>query len=212
MPSILGTAKEISLMVRLEKMASGTVSDRSRERIFYTGIATLCAAVIFAGFFRTYYLKALFANLPLTPLVHLHGIVFTCWLVLFITQTTLVAAKRTDLHRRLGVFSAVLAGVMIVVGPMTAIAAAKRGFGVPGRPSPLVFLTIPMFDILVFAILVATGLSYRQRPDMHKRLMLLATVSILPPGIARLPPFHPGRWTPGFLWSCRPAAPRLCEL
>ena len=78
MPSILGTAKEISLMVRLEKMASGTVSDRSRERIFYTGIATLCAAVIFAGFFRIYYLKALFANLPLTPLVHLHGIVFTC--------------------------------------------------------------------------------------------------------------------------------------
>jgi len=189
MPSILGTAKEIPFTVRLEKMASGTVTDRSRERMFYTGMATLSAAVIFAGFSRTYYLKALFANLPLTPLVHLHGMVFTCWLVLFITQTALVAAKRTDLHRRLGVFGAVLAGVMIVVGPMTAIAAAKRGFGVPGGPGPLVFLTIPLFDILVFAILVAAGLSYRQRPDVHKRLMLLATISILPPGIARLP-FH----------------------
>jgi hypothetical protein len=69
---------------------------------------------------------------------------------------------------------------MIIVGPMTAIAAAKRGFGVPGGPPLLVFLTIPLFDILVFAILIVAGLYYRQRPDVHKRLMLLSTISILP--------------------------------
>ena len=177
----------ISSKGNVRKMANGTITGRSRERMLYTGMAIFSAAVIFAGFSRTYYLKALFADLPLTPLVHLHGIVFTCWLVLFITQTSLVAAKRTDLHRRLGVAGGVLAGLMIIVGPMTAIAAAKRGFGVPGGPPPLVFLTIPLFDILVFAILVVAGLYYRQRPDVHKRLMLLSTISILPPGIARLP-------------------------
>jgi hypothetical protein len=153
-------------------MANGTITGRSRERMLYTGMAIFSAAVIFAGFSRTYYLKALFADLPLTPLVHLHG---------------MVAAKRTDLHRHLGVAGGVLAGLMIIVGPMTAIAAAKRGFGAPGGPPPLVFLTIPLFDILVFAILVVAGLYYRQRPDVHKRLMLLSTISILPPGIARLP-------------------------
>lgn len=150
-------------------------------------MAVVAAAIVFAGFARTYYLRDLFGRPPLAPLVHLHGILFTSWLVLLLSQVTLVAAKRTDLHRRLGVVGAVLAVLMIGVGSITAIHAAKRGFVPPGGPPPLVFLVIPIFDILVFSILVAAAFYYRRQSETHKRLMLLATIAILPPAIARLP-------------------------
>jgi hypothetical protein len=158
-----------------------------RNRFFYVAMTVTAAAIVFAGFARTYYLKHLFANAPIVPLVHLHGFLFTSWIVLLFTQVTLVAAHRTDLHRRLGVLGGILASLMVIVGPMTAIAAAKRGFVVPGGPPPLVFLAIPFFDIVVFAILVGCALYFRRRPEIHKRLMLVATIAILPPAIARLP-------------------------
>jgi hypothetical protein len=160
---------------------------RRPDRLFYVVLAVVASLLVFAGFARTYYLKAYFEARPLLPLVHLHGFVFTCWFVLFLVQVTLVAAKRTDLHRRLGVAGGLLALLMLLVGVTTAIGAAKRGFGPPGGPPPLVFLTIPFGDILVFSILVGAGFYFRRQSETHKRLMLLATIGILTPAIARLP-------------------------
>jgi hypothetical protein len=160
---------------------------RRPDRLFYVLLAVVASLLVFAGFARTYYLKVYFEARPLPPLVHLHGFVFTCWFVLFLVQVTLVAVKRTDLHRRLGVAGGLLALLMLLVGVTTAIAAAKRGFGPPGGPPPLVFLTIPFGDILVFSILVGAGFYFRRQSETHKRLMLLATIGILTPAIARLP-------------------------
>lgn len=164
----------------------GNVNKR-RERLFYTGMACAFVITVFAGFARTYYLRPYFGTPSLTPLLHLHGIVFTSWLALLLTQTVLVAANRTRLHRRLGVAGAVLAVLMILIGSATAIIRAKVVEVPPGSLSPLVFLTIPLGDMLVFACLVGAGFYFRRRVDVHKRLMLLATISILPAATARLP-------------------------
>lgn len=167
--------------------AHAGLTSRRRERLFYTGMASAAVATVFVGFARTYYLRPYFAAPPLMPLLQLHGIVFTSWLALYLTQTILVAAHRTDIHRRLGLVGAALAVLMIVVGAATAIIRAKQGATPPGGPPPLVFLTVPLGDILVFASLVGAGFYFRRRADVHKRLMLLATVSILAAAIARLP-------------------------
>ena len=160
---------------------------RRRERMFYTGMALAAVATVFAGFARTYYLRPYFSAGSLGPLLHLHGVIFTSWLVLLPVQTALVALGRTHLHRRLGVAGGVLAALMVVVGSLTAIVRAKVTEVPPGTPDPLAFLTIPLGDMLVFATLVGAGLYYRRRPDVHKRLMLLATIAILPAATARLP-------------------------
>lgn len=160
---------------------------RRRERLFYTGMSIAFIVTVFAGFSRTYFLRAYFNPQPLLPLLHLHGIVFSAWLALFLTQTTLVAANRTRLHRKLGIAGVVLASLMFIVGCGTAIIRAKVVDVPPGAPSALVFLTIPLGDMLVFAILVAGAFYFRRKPDIHKRLMLLSTISILPAAIARLP-------------------------
>jgi hypothetical protein len=160
---------------------------RRRERLFYTGMTVAFVLVVFAGFARTYYLRPYFSTPQLRPLLHLHGLVFTSWIVLLLAQTVLVAAGRTAVHRRLGWAGAVIAVLMILVGTTTAVVRAKEGAAPPGAASPLAFLTIPLGDMLIFTLLVAAGFYYRRRPDVHKRLMLLATIAILPAAVARLP-------------------------
>lgn len=163
------------------------VTSRRRERLFYVGISVVVAATVFAGFAPTYFLKSYFGSPPLTPLLHLHGLVFTSWIVLLLAQTTLVAANRTDLHRRLGILGGVIAVMLVVVGTLTAIIRAKQGAAPPGGPDALVFLAIPLFDMVVFSSLVAAGFYFRRQTDVHKRLMVLATISLLAAAIARLP-------------------------
>jgi uncharacterized membrane protein YozB (DUF420 family) len=149
------------------------VRERLRDRRFFTGMALGSLLTVLVGFAPTYYLGPLFGARPVTPLVHLHGVVFTLWCLRFLTQTSLIAVRRTDLHRRLGVAGAALAGLMLVVGYFTAVEAARLGVAPRGRP-PLEFLSVPIGTLLVFAILVGAGLGNRRRSEIHKRLMLLA--------------------------------------
>lgn len=168
-------------------MATNPSIHRSvKDRRLYTWVAVFIPIIVLAGFARTYYLKGLFGT-PALPglLVHLHGLVMTSWVVLFVAQVWLVAARRTRLHQRLGVLGAILAGLVLLVGILTAINAAARGSS-PGPP-PLQFLVVPLGDMLVFAILIGTALHFRRRMEIHKRLMLLAAVNLLTPAIARIP-------------------------
>jgi hypothetical protein len=167
--------------------------ERSSDHRFFTGMALAAALTVFIGFARTYYLRSVFDGPAVpTPLVHLHGVVFTAWILVFVAQTSLVAAGRTDLHRRLGLIAAGLVVVLLAVGWLTAIEAARRGVTPPGGPPPLAFLSVPIGTLLSFAVLVVAGLMNRRHSEIHKRLMLLATIALLTPAIARFRFFIPG--------------------
>lgn len=158
---------------------------RAVDRGIYTWAAFAAVIIVFAGFARTYYLKSLFGAPALSTLVHVHGLVMTLWFTLFFVQVRLVAAHRIQTHKRLGYFGGALAIAVLAVGTMTAITAARNG-ATPGPP-PLVFLTIPLGDMVVFATLVSLGLGYRNRPAIHKRLLLLSSLGIITAAIARIP-------------------------
>ena len=158
-----------------------------RTRRFYVAMALAFGLTVFAGFSRTYFLKLHYGTPALSVLLHVHGVVFSAWVLLFAAQTTLVAAHRTDLHRRLGVAGAVLAGALLVLGTTTAILRVRGGSApIPGV-SGLAFLAVPLFDMVVFAILVGSGLALRRRLETHKRLMTLATIGLMSAPLARLP-------------------------
>jgi len=165
---------------------------RQGTRRFYVGMAIAVLITVFLGFSRTYFLKSYYGTPELSLLLHLHGLVFTSWVLLFLAQTTLVATGRTDLHRKLGAGGAVLAALLLIVGTTTAIMRVKSGrpSPIPGV-SPLSFLAVPLFDMVVFAILIGVGLVQRHRPDTHKRLMTLATIALTSAPIARLPAVRP---------------------
>lgn len=162
-----------------------------RERMFFSGMAIAMTLIAIIGFAPSYYLKAHFGTPALSPLLHWHGAAFTLWMVLLIAQTSLIAAGRVALHRQLGVAGIVLAVTMMVLGGVVAITRAQQGvLGVPGVP-PLVFLAIPLMTLVVFPVLFGLAIHFRRRSDIHKRLMLIATVELVTAAIARLPGLGP---------------------
>jgi hypothetical protein len=168
-------------------VSSAAIRTKRRTRRFYVGMAIAFVITVFAGFSRTYFLKAHFGTPSLAPLLHLHGVIFTTWVLFFLAQTTLVATGRTYLHRRMGIAGAVLAALVLIIGTTVAIHRAQGPTSpIPGVP-PLAFLAIPLFDMALFAILVGTALYFRHRLEAHKRLMTLGMIALLAAPIARLP-------------------------
>ena len=166
-------------------VAIGRPVRRQTDRLFFTAMALAGLLTLLAGFAPTYFLRSA-ALPPMTPLYHVHGVLFTAWIVLFLIQTVLVAGRRTDIHRRVGIAGAGLAAAVVVMGVAVSIETLRRGGGTHIATPPSAFLAIPIGDMITFAILVASAVYLRRRPDAHKRLMLLATISILTAAIARL--------------------------
>ncbi len=175
-------------------VSTAALATRRRTRRFYVGMAIAITITVFAGFSRSYFLKSWYGTPELSRLVHVHGLVFTGWILFFLSQTVLVATGRTYLHRRMGVAGAVLAALVVIVGTAVAITRVKTGASpIPGVP-PLGFLAIPLFDMVVFAILVGAAIYFRHRLEAHKRLMTLSMISLLAAPIARMNflPLPPG--------------------
>jgi hypothetical protein len=163
------------------------VADNHQRGGFYAGAALAIAAVMFVGFSRNYYLRAWLGTRVISFMVHVHGLVMTAWVLLFVTQTLLVAKHRVDLHRNLGILGAWLAAVVLGLGVYTISHSIERQK--PGADSTLFMELFVAFDgisLLVFAGLVMAGVLYRQRREIHKRLMLIAMISLLPPAYGRL--------------------------
>ena len=160
------------------------------ERRFYGGMAIAIVAVAILGFARTYFLRPLLptptpAPPGLTHLVHLHAFLLTGWVLLLFAQTRLVAAQRIDLHRRAGIFGLAMAIAIVGVGVLVALHAVIRGVA-PFGMDPHRFLVVPLVAITLFAVFVVAGVRARRRdPQAHKRYMLLGTIALLPPAVAR---------------------------
>ena len=171
-------------------MAANVVADRhGPTRRFFFLVALFFALVVLAGFARTYYMRGLFNGPPVPSLlVHLHGAAMTTWIILFAVQIWLISSRRIKIHQKLGIAGVVLGAVIIVSGIFTAVAAAKYGSAsFPPDLSPLAFLAVPFFDIVVFAILFAGAIYFRKQPSKHKRLILLTMLNFMPPALARIP-------------------------
>src|SRR3978361_75468 len=94
---------------------------RRYDRVFFPILCTLILITVFIGFAKTYFLAGMLrAPLP-SPLIHIHGAIFTSWIILLIVQTGLVSARRVDLHRKLGLFGFGLACVMVVFGLLASV-------------------------------------------------------------------------------------------
>jgi hypothetical protein len=165
---------------------TGKTPARRREQWFFALMATCATLVVFAGFAPTFYLKRWFATPELTALALVHGLVFSSWIILFAIQIGLVATGNTRVHRRMGIAGAVIATAMVVLAIALAIQAARQGHSPVRGLSPLSFLAVPVFNIAGFAVLIGAALHLRGDPQAHKRLMMLATISIIAPGLARL--------------------------
>ena len=172
---------------------------------FFFWSSGLLLSFLAIGFAPTLYLRAFFDVPPIPGYLYVHGGVLTAWFFWFVVQTTLVRTGRTTVHRRFGVIGAIIAAAVLVAGPM-----ATRGFvarlrahgidwdtdmsavpalGIEGVP--MVQFAADVFwgnlvGIAVFAGLVVAAILLRRNPQAHKRLMLLASIALVGPALARI--------------------------
>lgn len=161
------------------------------ERLFFMGMAAAMAIVTFVGFAPTYYLSSSLApRAPaLTPTVHLHGALCTGWILFLMLQTGLVAAGRRDVHRAAGLAGVAIAIAVVATGLFVAIHSHRRVHTAATdgtMADPYVFFVFPVTAASIFALFVTLGVLNRRRPDYHKRLMILATSSMIGPALARI--------------------------
>ena len=174
-------------------IAAATPSANRAERHFYLAMAMAIAATVLLGFARTVFLRPWFGeyarmHAPVETWFYVHGTFFLLWIALFATQTALLTAGNVALHRRLGGVGAALVPVMVFLGTVGALIAARRPTGFFDVPDPpLQFLAKPLLDMVVFAVLAGSAIAWRRVPQTHKRLMLLATISLLEAVIVRWP-------------------------
>jgi FtsH-binding integral membrane protein len=157
---------------------------RRYDRQFFSAMIVLMLAAVALGFAHTYYLAGVF-NAPLpSRIIHIHGAVFSLWMLLLLAQTLLVTASRVDLHRKLGLAGFLLAGVMVVLGVLGAADALRRQMP---PPDPLSFSIVPVTSMMLFGGLMALAYRARRDPARHKRLIIVAMVDVVVAAIVRWP-------------------------
>jgi hypothetical protein len=160
--------------------------NRTAEHIFFSSMAFLLCAIVIIGFSPTYFGAGMLrAPLP-SPILHVHGAVFTLWMFLYLVQSALISAHRVAWHRSLGTVAFCLPPLMIVLGVIAAIDALGRKVMI-GRLDPAVSLAIPLIGIIGFTIVIIAAWQARRKPDAHKRLILLATIGLVEAAFGRFP-------------------------
>jgi hypothetical protein len=153
---------------------------------FFTAMSLLILGTVFLGFAHTYYLAGTVHARQLKTLVHLHGALFSCWILLLIAQTTLVSVGKAGWHKKLGILGAVMACLMVVFGVLVIIDTIRRHH-IPPSLTPGILLALDLAQLAVFSVLVVWGIRVRRQGAAHKRLMLLSTIAILFPAVGRWP-------------------------
>jgi hypothetical protein len=173
-----------------DAFGSGAPRALGRERAFFTGMAMAMTVIAFVGFAPSYYLKPYFGVPPqLTPLLHAHGVAATLWMLLLPLQARLIAANRRQTHRTLGAFGAVVAAAMIGLAVTAAVVRVRSGLlgAVEGGPPPTLVLALALGGSATFSALIGAALFLRNRPDAHKRLILIGTLDPVNAAMARVP-------------------------
>jgi hypothetical protein len=154
------------------------------RRPFYIGLTVLMALIAVVGFWPTYFGPLLIGTIRQPLLIHLHATVFTGWLVLFLTQVVLAASGRISWHLRLGRIGIGYGVLVVIVGLLTAISrsADRLHLGLDGER--LLFVSVA--DMTVFSMFFGAAIALRRKPQLHKRLMVVAATALLVAAASRM--------------------------
>jgi hypothetical protein len=169
----------------IDRNPAARVTAQSQTQYFYFYMALACAAVAFLGFAPTYWLPMASGKLPPMPIVHFHGLLFFAWTLYFAFQSWLAASGEVARHRTMGMIGVSLATAMTIFGFLVAVNAMKRSAALGMTDEGIAFAIVPLSGILFFAVVVTLAIANVRRPEIHKRLMLLAGISLLDAAVAR---------------------------
>ena len=157
-------------------------------RRFYIAITLVLIATVVRGFWPSYFGPLLSGGVTRPWIIHVHGAVFSGWMVLLLAQVSLVASGRVRLHRRIGnvgiAYGALVLGIGLVVSFAAPVLHVRAGEWTVDRAAG--FMLLPLVDMVLFGGFFGAAIAYRKRPAIHKRLVLAATVALAFAAVARM--------------------------
>jgi hypothetical protein len=174
------------------------VAARASTKNFYIYMALSCAAIAFLGFAPTFWLPLAARKFTANPIIYVHGMVFSAWTLFFVFQTWLASSGSIARHRSVGLIGVSFATAMTIFGTLATINAMKVAAAAGQTAEGIAFAIVPIGGIAFFAVVFTLAVMNVRKPEVHKRLMLLAGISILDAAVGRwflvflAPPGPPG--------------------
>ena len=154
----------------------------------YLPIALLGPIFAIVGFWASYYGKLLSGTVTTPTLIQIHAAIFVGWLVLVIAQAALAATGRMAWHMRVGNLGFIYGAGVIVVGLAAALWSFQMHLRTGNHQRAADSLFVGLTDMLTFAPFLAAAWFFRGRPELHKRLIMVATTILL------IAPVHRMHW------------------
>jgi|SRR6185369_3114258 len=171
-------------------MAANVTVLRKKSRYFLLASCLALVAVI-TGFWTTFILPSFKGEFSAPAVIYVHGGFLFLWTLVLLFQSSMIQAKKVRVHLTFGYIAlAIAAGVVIstvAVGVYTMKRDLAAGVGQIAVSSLVGTFTAP----IIFAIFVSLAVKYRRRPEIHKRLMLLAMIAIIWPAFFRFRHYFP---------------------
>jgi hypothetical protein len=158
---------------------------RTRSKL-YVGLALMIAAIVFVGFSRSFY-GTFVENAAHPWIIHVHAAVYVGWLALLIAQTLLAARGEIATHRRVGNFGIAYGALVWILGLIVSVAMPVINVrsGLWRVEQGEQFLATPLVDMVLFGGFFGAAIVYRRKPEIHKRLIILATVAVMFAAVGR---------------------------
>ncbi|MBB6095502.1 putative membrane protein [Povalibacter uvarum] len=165
--------------------------DVGRRSPFFLYMALAFLAIALVGFSTTFFLPLARGTFEAPAVVHVHGALLFGWLILLITQVSLIRSRNPRTHRRMGWIGAALCAAIVVSGVLVGLFATRRDLAAGGGDVVIGGFVNILIEMIVFGTLVGAAIVFRRDPESHKRLLILATISALAPAWLRFRHFMP---------------------
>jgi hypothetical protein len=159
-----------------------------RSKIYFR-LSIACALVAVVGFLPTYWLQVPYGTFKGPPLIHIHAALATGWVLFLLSQSSLVTTGKVRSHRDWGLAGIALASMIVMLGFAVAIYGMNQriAHNIGSLEASRRFLIVPVSSILLFAGFTAAAIANVKRPEWHRRLMIVGTVSLIAAAAARIP-------------------------
>ena len=168
---------------------------RLLDKYFYFGMALLMVPIVIGGFSLTINQNLFHPSIPRPAILWYHGAIFFGWLLFFIFQASLVRTGNMKWHRTLGWFGVGLGGAVLALGVSTTVVMHRFKFFTLHQPNAFIAMSVPLFDMVCFAVTFGLAILWRRKPEYHRRLVLVATCALTAAAWGRVPDtLLPGFW------------------
>jgi hypothetical protein len=162
----------------------------AKEHVYFILFSLVFAAIVLAGFSRTFFIPLARGTFSRPPIVHVHGALFFAWTALLVSQSVLAATGRLRAHRRVGSVAAWLVLPMLALGTIVAVRDTLHDFQEGQGDAALSFFYGELADLAMFGLLAGGAMLLRNRPDFHKRWVLLGSLGLIGAAVGRIPALH----------------------